>query len=291
MEFSPIIIGTMRLGVWGANFDTKQLEYFIDACLDLGLRDFDHADIYGHYTTEAAFGQVLKRRPDLKQKCQLTTKCGIKLVCKERPETVVKSYDSNPEYILQCVEKSLTALNVDALDLLLIHRPDYLMDMRAIADTFSFLKSKGMVKEVGVSNFKPHQFELLNELHPLVTNQIEASVIHRQPFEDGTIEQCMRHKIAPTAWSPLGGGSLFQPTEDSKIKSIQSIGKTIGEQHGVGFDQILLAWLMKHPSNIIPVIGSSNLERIKLAKEATSISISHQEWYQLWEAAIGEEVA
>ena len=281
----------MRLGVWGVNFNRKQLEYFIDACLDLGLKDFDHADIYGHYTTEAQFGEVFKRRTDLISKCQITTKCGINLVCKERPEILVKSYDSSPEHILKCVENSLKELHVDGLDLLLIHRPDYLMDMQAIADTFSFLKSKGMVKEVGVSNFKPHQFEALNALHPLVTNQIEASLLHREAFENGILDQCMKNKIVPTAWSPLGGGLLFKPTEDPIMKAIQKIGNQIAEDHKASLDQILLAWLMKHPSNIIPVIGSSNIERIKLAKEATSITLSHQEWYQLWEAAIGEEVA
>jgi len=291
MKFSPIIIGTMRLGVWGVNLDSKALEYFIDACLDLGLNDFDHADIYGHYTTEAQFGEVFKRRPDLISKCQLTTKCGIKLVCNKRPETLVKSYDSSPEYILQCVENSLKELHVECLDLLLIHRPDYLMDMSAIADTFSFLKSKGMVKEIGVSNFKPHQFEVLNALHPLVTNQIEASVLYREAFENGTLDQCIKNKIVPTAWSPLGGGLLFKPTEDPIVKAIQKIGNQIAEDHKASLDQILLAWLMKHPSNIIPVIGSSNIDRIKLAKEAASMTLTHQEWYQLWEAAIGEEVA
>ena len=291
MEFSPIIIGTMRLGVWGAKFNTSQLEYFIDACLDMGLKDFDHADIYGHYTTEAQFGEVFKRRPDLISKCQITTKCGIHLVCKERPNLTIKSYDSSAEHILWSAENSIKELGVEALDLLLIHRPDYLSNFEEIGQAFKFLKSKGMVKEFGVSNYNVQQFDLLNKEIPLITNQIETSIIHRNPFEDGVLNQCMAHKIRPTAWSCLGGGTLFSKSKDPIINAIQKVGKALGEKYNASLDQILLAWVLKHPSQIIPVLGTSNIERVTAAKAALKINLSRLDWYQLWEAAIGKEVA
>jgi len=290
INFAPLIIGTMRLGEWGAKMNTNELERFIDACLDLELNDFDHADIYGHYTEEGNFGKVIKRRPDLKSKIQITTKCGIKLVTENRPHHKIQSYDSSKNHIITSAENSLKELAVDQIDLLLLHRPDFLMNPHEIAEAFEVLKKNGKVKNFGVSNFTPSQFEMLNSFTPLVNNQVEISLLHLNPFQDGTLDQCLKLNIQPTAWSPFGGGKIFTESDDPRNNRIQKVAKELSEKYNASLDQILLAWLLKHPSSIIPIVGSTKISRIKTAKEALQINLSHEEWYQLWEASVGEPV-
>ncbi len=291
LTFSPLIIGMMRFGVWGVDMNTKDLERFIDQCIDLGLTDFDHADIYGHYTEEGRFGQVIKRRPDLKSKIQITTKCGIRLVTPNRPDYKIASYESTKPHIIASAEQSLKELGVDQLDLLLIHRPDYLMHPAEIAEAVEQLKKQGKIKHFGVSNFTPSQFELLHSYTPLVNNQIEVSLLHRHPLEDGTLDQCMRLGTIPTAWSPFGGGALFVSKSDKPaIQRITDAAQVLQEKYNAAFDQLLLAWLLKHPSGIIPVLGTTKIARIEKAKEALSINLSHEDWYILLEAAVGEQV-
>lgn len=291
IKFSPIIIGTMRLGEWGSNLSTDELEKFIDACIDLGFTDFDHADIYGHYTEEERFGRVLKRRPDLKSKVQVTTKCGIKLTTPNRPNHSLKSYDSTKEHILWSADNSLKDLDLDCLDVMLIHRPDYLMHPHEVAEAFTILKDSGKVKAFGVSNFSTSQFELLNTFTPLITNQLEISLLHRNAFEDGTLDQCLRLGITPTAWSPFGGGAIFAESSTPEIQKIKKAAAEIGEKLGATIDQVLIAFLLKHPSGIIPIIGSSKIHRVQAIKIALDIKLNHEDWYQLWEAALGHEVA
>jgi len=290
-SFSPLLIGMMRLGAWGANLSTKELEYFIDACIDLDLNDFDHADIYGDYTEEGRFGDVIKRRPDLKSKIQVTTKCGIKLVTPNRPDHKIKSYDSTRAHIILSAEKSLEALGIDHIDVLLLHRPDYLMDPQEIAEAFTTLKTAGKVKNFGVSNFRASQFEMLNALTPLITNQVEISILHRTAFKDGTLDQCQRLGIRPMAWSPFGGGKIFTETADPILIKVKQVLNLLRAKYHAQEDQILLSWLLKHPARIIPVLGTTKIDRVKKAKAALEIKLSHQDWYQLWEAAIGKEVA
>lgn len=290
LQFSPIIIGTMRLGIWGVDMSTKELEKYIDQCLELGLKDFDHADIYGHYTEEARFGAVIKKRPDLKSKLQITTKCGIKMLAENRPQHKIKSYNSGKAHIIASAENSLKELGLECLDLYLIHRPDYLMDPAEIAEAVENLKKAGKIKAFGVSNFTSSQFELLNAYTPLATNQIEISLLALEALDDASLDQCMRHKIPPTAWSPFGGGSIFSDQEDPRIKRIRKTATELGEKHGASIDQILLAWLYRHPSGIIPIVGSSKIERIQQAAEAAKIRLSREEWYELLQASRGEEV-
>lgn len=290
ITFSPLIIGVMRLGVWGANLDTKALEGFIEQCIDLGLKDFDHADIYGHYTSEGEFGTVLKRRPDLKDKVRITTKCSIKLVCDNRPDNALQSYDSSAAHIISSAENSLKELNIECIDLLLLHRPDYLMNPYEIAPAFEQLRTQGKVKHFGVSNYTTSQFELLNSFTPLVNNQIEVSALHLNAFDDGTLNQCMQHSITPTAWSPLGGGQFFGKSENPKVIRLQKAVGILAEKYNASLDQILLAWLLKHPSGIIPVLGTSKVSRIETALGALKINLTHQEWYAVWEASVGSPV-
>ncbi len=291
ISFSPIIVGTMRLGKWGANMTTSELENFIHQCLEMGLNDFDHADIYGHYTTEADFGKVLKNQSSLRDKMQLTTKCGIKLTSENRPTHKIKSYDSSKEHIIFSAESSLKALETDYLDVFLLHRPDYLLNPHEVAEAFETLKKSGKVKHFGVSNYTTSQFDLLHSFTPLVTNQVEISLLHLNAFDDGTLNQCLKHGIVPTAWSPLGGGAIFSDSEDATNQRIQKVANELSEKYKASLDQILLAFLYKHPAHIIPVVGTSKIERIESSLQASKIKLTHEEWYELWEAAIGQEVA
>lgn len=290
IKFSPVIIGTMRLGSWGVNMSTAELEWFIDECLDLGLKDFDHADIYGHYTTESQFGEVIKRRPELKHRVCITTKCGIKVVSDERPKNRLTSYDSGSAHILQSVDQSLTNLGIERIELLLLHRPDFLMDPYDISDAFEELSDAGKVKHFGVSNFTTAQFDLLNDQFPLVTNQVEMSVLHPRPLYDGTLDQCMRKGISPTAWSPFGGGEIFRRTDDERVRRIQKTVHRLCGEYSAEPDQIMLSWLFSHPAGIVPVIGTSKIKRIKAARAAREIELSKEDWYALLEASNGEPV-
>lgn len=289
--FSPIVIGAMRLGNWGVNFSTAELENYIDRCLELGLTDFDHADIYGDYTEEAHFGEVLKRRPDLMKRVEITTKCGIKMLAASRPDHRIKSYDSTKEHIIQSAENSLKDLGVEQIKLLLLHRPDYLLHPAEVAEAFDSLRKAGKVAHFGVSNFTTSQFELLHSFTPLATNQIEFSATYLEPLDDGTLDQSLRKGLPPMAWSPFGGGDIFTETDDPRTIRIQEIALKLGATYEIGIDQVLLAWIRKHPAGVVPVIGSSKIDRIKSALEATSVQLSHEEWYEVLQASRGIEVA
>ncbi|MEO0470826.1 MAG: aldo/keto reductase [Bacteroidota bacterium] len=265
IQFSPIIIGAMRFGEWGAQLSSTELERLIDQCVEVGLYDFDHADIYGHYAEEGRFGEVLKRRADLRNKVRLTTKCGIKLVSGRRPGHTLKSYDLRPEHILSSVEHSLKAFGVERIDILLLHRPDYLMNVWEIAEAFQQLKDQGKVKAFGVSNFSPSQLRMLHQAFPLQNHQLEISLTQRNAFEDGTLDQCIELGIRPAAWGPFGGGRIFTDQEDPHILRIRQHAEALGEKYQAGVDQILLAWLLKHPVGIVPITGSTKFERIKAA--------------------------
>jgi len=288
--FSRIVFGVMKWGQWGWKYNATEMLRLIEQSIERGITTFDHADIYGDYTTETDFGKALAQKPELRSKMELVTKCGIKMLTSNRPEHQIKSYDSSRTHILSSVENSLQQLQTDYIDLLLIHRPSPLMDPDEVAEAFTQLKDAGKVLHFGVSNFTPSQFDLLNSRFPLVTNQVEASVIHLPPFLDGTFDQCLKHEIKPMAWSPLGGGGIFQEHPDEQAQRIRSVALQLGEKYAKGMDQIMLAWLMQHPSGILPVIGTGRIERLRAAEEATKIQLTDEEWFMLWEASQGQEV-
>lgn len=287
--FSRLVAGVMTWGIWGHNLNTAAIDAFIDHCLQAGITTFDHADIYGHYTTEAAFGQALRLNPGRRSQMQLVSKCGIRLVCDQRPENQIKSYDTSKDYIISSVEQSLRNLSTDYLDLLLIHRPNPLLQADEVAAAVAQLKSQGKVLHFGVSNFNPTQFDYLNSVTPLVTNQVEASLLHTAPLYDGTLDQCLTHAIKPMAWSPLGG--LFSRDDETATRVTNKLDE-IGEYYGTpGNDIILLAWLLHHPSSILPVLGTARQERISAAVKALDIQLDDQHWFELLEAATGKAVA
>ncbi len=290
MDFSDIIVGTMRLGSWGEKFDESRYQKFIEQCIGIGATTFDHADIYGDYTTEAEFGNVLRKQPSLRGKMELITKCGIRMVAENRPEHRIKSYDCSKAHIIASVENSLKALGTDYLDLLLLHRPDYLLHPDDVAAAFTQLEEEGKVLSFGVSNFSASQFAVLNASYPLQTNQIELSLLHLDPLDDGTLDQCLQHKISPQAWSPLGGGQLFR-SDASNVQKIRMIAEMLCEEYSASMDQIMISWLRQHPSKIRPVLGTSKFARVQSAVEALDIQLSRTHWYELLQAATGKTIA
>ena len=288
---SKIISGCMYWGEWGANLSVTDTQKLIEGCLELGVTTFDHADIYGHYTTEKLFGQVLKENPALRENMQLITKCGIQLVTPNRPENSIKHYALSKAYIIESVEQSLKNLHTDFIDVLLIHRPSPIMDPHAIAEAFNQLQKEGKVLHFGVSNFTPSQFEMLNSLFPLVTNQIEISALQLNPFIDGTLNQCVQKQLQPMAYSVLAGGSFFAKEKDERVSRVYNVAERLADTHNATVDQILIAWLLKHPAGILPIVGSTKIDRIKSAVDAQAIVLSDQEWFTIWEASAGEEVA
>jgi len=278
-------------GVWRWDEKTqseKDISTLIDTCLSLGIDSFDHADIYNNYANEAFFGRLLKENPSKRHQIKIITKCGIQLLCQKKPLTKVKHYDYSKDHITSSVEQSLTNLNTDYIDLLLLHRPSPLLNADVVAQTLSSLVLSGKVKHIGVSNFTPAQFQLLQSRLdiPLITNQIELNFNQLQPLIDGSIDFLYERKIKPMIWSPLGGGSIFEHGKVALNKQFE----LLGAKYQVGADVLSLAWLLKHPAQLIPVIGTVKTERIISAVKACSIDLELQEWFQLYEAAMGIEV-
>jgi predicted oxidoreductase len=290
IEFSRIAIGMMRLNEWKLN--TAGLVDFIQKHVELGFTTFDHADIYGSYTVEGRFGDALSQVPSLREKIEIVTKCNIKLVSENRPKHTLHAYDSSKEHIIRSVETSLKNLHTDFVDVLLIHRPDPLMNADEIAEAFIILKDSGKVDQFGVSNFTPWQFDLLQSRlsFPLVTNQVELSLLQLKALYDGSLDQCQQKRISPMAWSPFGGGGLFVGNSEREIRVRGELVKVSEELGGAAADQVALAWILKHPSKIVPVLGTGNPDRIKAAKAALNLKLSRDQWFRLLEASTGHEV-
>ncbi|MGI9274552.1 MAG: aldo/keto reductase [Endozoicomonas sp.] len=289
-EFSRLVFGLWRLREW--QLSTRDLQELLEGCLELGITTFDHADIYGGYTCEALFGDLLQQAPDLKRRMELVTKCGIQLESANRPGTRIHHYDTSSQHILRSVDNSLSSLAAEQLDLLLIHRPDPLMDADEISEAFSELKDSGKVKHFGVSNFTAHQFDLVSSRlpFPLVTNQVEISPMRLDTMFDGTLNHCQRLKIAPMAWSPLAGGRLFTGDDEQSVRVREAL-RRVGEQlGGYTLDQVALAWLIRHPANILPVLGSGRLERIQSAAKALELDMNRQQWFDILTASMGHDI-
>ena len=279
---SDIVVGTMRWGIWDANFKTSDYQRMIEKSLELGFTTFDHADIYGDHTTEAEFGEVLKSHPELREQMEIVTKCGILRVCDNKPQHYIKAYDSSKEHILQSAEDSLRNLGTDYIDVLLLHRPDFLMNPDEIGEAFELLYRSGKVRSFGVSNFTKSQIEMLSESVPVGTHQLEISVKALQAFSDGTLDQCTKDGIVPMAWSPLGGGDLPAALVEELKKWADEFGTTP--------QVIALAWLMQHPAGILPVIGTTKEDHLVKSKEALSIKLDRQQWYSIYQASTGVRI-
>jgi predicted oxidoreductase len=287
-HLSPIVAGVWRMADWG--WDAEARLRWIEQCLELGVSSFDHADLYGGYSVERLFGEALALAPGLRDRLQIVSKCGIQLRCDARPANRIKHYDTSAAHITASVENSLRALRTDHLDLLLVHRPDALMDADEVAGAFEALEAAGKVRAFGVSNFTPAQFELLNSRCELATNQIELHPLRLAPLTDGTLDQCQRLRLRPMIWSPLAGGALLRGGGEVE-RRVQMVLETLGRAHGVSPATIALAWLLRHPCRPLPITGSHRIESIRDAVAALSVRLDVQQWTEVWSASTGREVA
>jgi predicted oxidoreductase len=286
-SLSAVVAGVWRIGSW--QLDLTARARWIEERVALGVTTFDHADIYGDYAAESLFGEALATVSGLRDRIQLVSKCGIKLVSARRPAHTINSYDTSRTHVVASVDESLRALRTDRLDLLLIHRPDYLMDPDALAATFDELRAAGKVLHFGVSNHSASQLALLHRRVPLATNQIELSPLHLEPLDDGTLDQCVDLGVRPMIWSPLAGGRLLAGT-DERSRRVQGVLEQIGRAHGVPAGTIAYAWLLRHPSRPVPIVGSRRLEALHEATAALGVVLTSEEWYRLWEAGAGHPV-
>jgi predicted oxidoreductase len=309
---STIAFGCMGLGGnWENNsIDAEHIKHAhqtVDAALDAGMTFFDHADIYSRGKAEQVFGEVLKQRPELRDKITLQSKCAIRLRDEQNPQ----QYDFSPDWILQSVENSLKRLNTEQLDILLLHRPDPLMEPELIAETFNALQKSGKVKHFGVSNMQQHQMAFLQSAlsEPLVVNQVELSLSHLAFIEEGvttgnsgepianygagTLEYCQLNNIQLQSWGSLSQG-LFSGADVSKhsqnIQQTAELVSRLAAEYQTSREAIVLAWLMRHPANIQPIIGTTNPTRIQNCAQAENITLSRNHWYELWLAARGRQL-
>ena len=288
LTFSEIVYGMWRLG---DDDDTSpgHVQAKIEACLEQGITTMDQADIYGGYAAEGIMGAALKEDPALRDRIEIVTKCDILVDAGRHAGTVrVKHYDTTREHIRASVEASRSEMGVDVIDLLLIHRPDPLMDHRETGAALDELIDEGTVRTVGVSNFRPWDVQLLESAmeNELVTNQIEISLKEIAPFTNGDLAFHQRRQEPVMAWSPLGGGDLMTGSGP-----VQAVMDEIAGNAGVDRAAVAIAFLLRHPSGIVPVLGTNNVDRIKAASDALKVDLGRQDWFRLYEAALGREVA
>ena len=295
IELNPgLTLSRLAYGVWrlseAADTSAQAVAGRIQACLDQGITTFDHADIYGGYSCEALFGAALRAQPGLKARMEIVTKCDIMLLSDQRPDNRVKHYDTSAAHVQASVERSLHNIGVDAIDLLLIHRPDPLMDHHALGACLDSLIQSGKVRAVGVSNFMPWDMDLLQSAmkNRLVSNQIEISLMQTRGFVDGQIAHAQRLGVPVMAWSPLGGGRLFG--QDAAALRLRPALQRLASTQGVDETAVAIAWLLHHPARIIPVLGTNDPARIARMHDALRVTLDRQTWFELYSLANGADV-
>lgn len=298
-QSSRLIYGCMRIaGTWNPaeyNDEQQTLAYAaLDAAFEAGYTHFDHADIYGRTLCESIFGEYLSKHPGLREKITITTKCAIRF---GEPKT----FDWSREYIVDSARASLKRLQCGTIDVLLLHRPDYLVEPEEVAAAFDVLKREGTVQHFGLSNCNIQRVELMRQTlgDTLVCNQLELHPLRVKPwegvFEDGTLDHLKRLGITPTAWSPLAGGRLTnKPAAGSEpnavLDAVRAMLEKTGAEHGVDMATMTMAWLLRHPSGILPIVGSRNPERIKAMVKADDVEVSRKTWYEIYTAAYGKNL-
>lgn len=284
--FSKIIAGTMTWGIWGKKLDKNQMIDLMNSCVEIGITTFDHADIYGGYTTESDFGNAFGESKIKREDIQLISKCGIQLPTNNR-NTKIHHYDYSKSHIIWSAENSLRNLKTDYLDLFLLHRPSPLMQVDEIAEAIEKLKSEGKILDVGVSNFTPIQTDLIQTKTKINYNQIEFSITHFEPMLDGSLDHMQLNKITPMCWSPMG--SVFKKNEDKSIR-IKKLAAQLSMKYNVEIDVLLLAWILKHPAGILPVFGTADKTRIANLMKATEFQMELEDWFALWTASAGNPI-
>jgi predicted oxidoreductase len=285
-NYSQLIAGTMTWGLWGNQLQKAEMIDLMHHCIANQITTFDHADIYGAYSTEADFGKAFAESGIQREHIQLISKCGIQYMCDNRTNKV-KHYNYSKDYIIWSAETSLSNLKTDYLDLLLLHRPSPLMQPDEIAEAISILKQQGKIKDFGVSNFTPSQVALISKNVEISVNQIEFSLTQHSAMHDGTLDHMMLHNIQPMAWSPLG---IIFKDHTEQTQRIKKQLDELKEAYNATEDQLLLAWILKHPSKIHPVIGTTSKERITNASKALTIDLDLEDWFLMLVASQGHKV-
>lgn len=286
LQLSPVIAGTMNWGVWDKKFNTNEMSNLIRIFTENNITSFDHADIYGGYTTEAEFGKAFKQSGVLRDKIQLITKCGIQYIAPSRNNRI-KHYDYSKDYIVWSAENSLKNLQTDYLDVFLLHRPSPLMVADEIAEAVEKLKKDGKIKAFGLSNFTPSQTELIRQKTEVLFNQIQFSVTHHEAMTDGSLDYMQVNNIKPMAWNPLG--TVFREDTEQTRRLKRCLAKMINK-YEMGSDLILLTWIMQHPSGIIPVAGTANAGRIQQLHKAIELKLELEDWFEIWVESMGNKV-
>ncbi len=285
-KYSRIITGIMSWGSFGKALSKKEMVTLMNHCVNNHVTTFDHADIYGGYTTESEFGNAFSDSGIKREKIQLISKCGIQYLAEKR-KNKVKHYNYSKDYIIWSAEESLKNLKTDYLDLFLLHRPSPLMNPEEISEAIDHLKEQGKIKEFGVSNFTPSQVDLVSKYSPVSVNQIEFSLTEYSAMHNGVLDQMMIKNIIPMAWSPLG--SVFREDTEQTRRIHKQLGELMNKYQATE-DQLLIAWILKLPSGIHPVIGTTNKKRIKDAMKATKIDLELEDWFLILFACQGHKV-
>ena len=286
MKYSRLIAGTMTWGIWGKTLQKPEIIDLMNHCIENGITTFDHADIYGGYTTEGDFGEAFKSSGIERTSIEIISKCGIQYLSENRNNSI-KHYDYSKDYIIWSAENSLKLLKTDFLDLLLLHRPSPLMQPDEIAEAISNLKTRGLIKDFGVSNFTPSQITLLSKRIAIDANQIEFSLTQHSAMHNGSLDHMMTQDITPMAWSPLG--SVFREDNEQNRRIHKQLGALL-DKYNASEDQLLLAWIMKHPAHIHPVIGTTTKSRITDAAKAVHIDLELEDWFKILVACQGHKV-
>ena len=276
----------MNWGEWGKKFNTTEIQQLITTCLDEKICVFDHADIYGGYTTEAAFGKAWKQMNVDRESVQFITKCGINYVCDQR-DYGIKHYDYSKQHIISSVEKSLKNLKTEYVDVLLLHRPSPLMQTEVISDAITELKISGKIVHFGLSNFTPSQTDLIRKFTAVTYNQIQFSATNLEPMLNGELDYMQLHGIKPMAWNPLG--SIYKE-ENPQTTRLKELLKKLELKYNLPQDILLLAWVLKHPSQIKPVVGTTSVERIKTLQKLENFELEIEDWFAIWTESIGTKI-
>ncbi len=276
----------MTWGIWGKQLQKAEFIELMGHCIDNGITTFDHTDIYGGYTTEGEFGAAFKDSGIDRNTIEIISKCGIQYVSDNRNNSV-KHYNYSKDYIIWSAENSIKLLNADYLDLLLLHRPSPLMHPDEISEAISNLKSRGLIKSFGVSNFTPSQMTLLAKNLNIDVNQIEFSLTQHTAMHNGLLDHMMTHDVKPMAWSPLG--SVFREDTEQTRRIHKQLGALL-DKYNATEDQLLLAWILKHPAEIHPVIGTTTKTRLTDAAKAETINLELEDWFKILVACQGHKV-
>ncbi|KIA87072.1 aldo/keto reductase family oxidoreductase [Flavobacterium sp. AED] len=285
-KLSPIVAGVMNWGIWDKNLNTKEMENMIKVCLENKITTFDHADIYGDYTTESDFGKAFASSKIAREKIQLISKCGIQMVTENRKNTI-KHYDYSKNHIIWSVENSLKNLHTDYLDVFLLHRPSPLMQADEIAEAVLKLKSDGKIIDFGLSNFTSSQTELIRQKTEISYNQVQFSATNFEPMLDGSFDYMQTNHIRPMSWNPLGCVFREDIPQTHRLKKLLA---TLVSKYHLGSDTILLSWILKHPAQVIPIAGTVNVARIQALMKAVELELEKEDWFAIWAESMGKNV-